>query len=80
MSVGAQVVLLRKVESLDGLVNGSRGVVVGFTKSTKSQPSAKRSKFSTWYQNNDMIPTIRFTNGVEAAVPPIEWEVWNEGK
>lgn len=65
--------LLRKVESLDGLVNGSRGVVIGFVNS-----NGKKGKFGAWYTQNAKLPVIRFTNGTEAVVPPIEWDVWQE--
>jgi len=35
LKLGAQVVLLKSIAPQDGLVNGSRGVVVAFTKTTK---------------------------------------------
>ncbi len=75
---GAQVVLLRKVDSifLDGLVNGSRGVVIRFEEATKDNVKITK-KLETWIKNHPLLPVIRFASGQEAVVPPIEWDVWN---
>jgi ATP-dependent DNA helicase PIF1 len=72
---GAQVVLLRKVEGNDGIVNGSRGVVIGFEKL-----SSKSKKFRGWYETNTMLPIVRFTNGLETAIPPAEFKIFDQNR
>lgn len=79
LKVGAQVVLLRKVESLDGLVNGSRGVVTGFVASHKT--GRIKGRMAQWYDEHPLLPVVKFTsNQAEIIVPPIEWEVWSSEK
>jgi ATP-dependent DNA helicase PIF1 len=52
LKVGAQVILLRNINPKDGLANGSRGVITGFTK-TKDEIT----KMELY------LPLVRFLNG-----------------
>ncbi|KYQ93685.1 DNA helicase [Tieghemostelium lacteum] len=74
LKVGAQVVLLRKLEKNDTLVNGSRGVVVDFVK------VRAKKRFAKFYQDNPMAPVVLFNDGQKVTIPPMEWGVWSENK
>jgi len=74
LKVGAQVVLLRKLEKHEGLVNGSRGVVVDFVK------VRSKKRFSKFYESNPMAPVVQFNDGQKVTIPPSEWGVWSEKK
>ena len=52
LSIGAQVILLKNVDVGHGLVNGSRGFVVGF-----------EERFDQLFQKNILLPIVRF-NGI----------------
>eukprot|EP01132_Coremiostelium_polycephalum_P005078 gene5078-6321_t len=74
LKVGAQVVLLRKLPNNPSLVNGSRGVVVGFVK------NRAKSKHKNWIGTNTHLPVVLFNDGQKVTVPPSEFGVWNENK
>eukprot|EP01133_Synstelium_polycarpum_P010323 gene10323-12035_t len=74
LKVGAQVVLLRKMEGNQKLVNGSRGVVVEFAK-----VKAKK-KMTQWYQTNETLPVVLFNDGSKVTIKPSEWNIWSEKK
>eukprot|EP00026_Physarum_polycephalum_P002412 Phypoly_transcript_02418.p1 GENE.Phypoly_transcript_02418~~Phypoly_transcript_02418.p1 ORF type:complete len:933 (+),score=170.69 Phypoly_transcript_02418:169-2799(+) len=75
LKMGAQVVLLRKVDDIEGIVNGSRGVVIGFEKA-----SSKSKKFKKWYETNSVLPIVRFTNGLETTIPPAEFKIFDQNR
>ena len=56
---------------MEGLVNGSRGVVIGY-----QECKSKASKYGGWHNKNSHIPIVRFANGVETPVPPVEWKIY----
>ena len=58
----AQVMLLKNLDAERGLVNGARGVVVGFVAS--HEPAGPRR-----------LPKVLFANGVYEAIAPREWTV-----
>lgn len=65
LKVDAQVMLLANLDQEKSLVNGSRGVVVGFChKSQVPEPMMKKAQIpSTWWQaNGDMVPLVRFAH------------------
>lgn len=59
LKVGAQVMLVCNLDVENGLVNGSRGVVVGF-----AMPEEGKKK----------MPVVRFMNGTEMTVNRFVWE------
>ncbi|TPX49418.1 hypothetical protein SeLEV6574_g01486 [Synchytrium endobioticum] len=63
---GAQVILLKNLSIVDGLVNGARGVVIDFQTHTDSKYSS-----TTPIQ----IPVVRFTNGKTFGIPYDDFEI-----
>jgi ATP-dependent DNA helicase PIF1 len=64
LKVGAQVMLVCNLDVENGLVNGSRGVVINFV-----QPDDGRKK----------MPVVKFMNGTEMMVNRFVWETAVEG-
>ena len=60
LRVDAQVMLLKNIDAERGLVNGARGVVVGFV--PNREPTGPRR-----------LPQVLFANGVYETVGPREW-------
>jgi ATP-dependent DNA helicase PIF1 len=65
IAVGAQVMLVANVSMETGLVNGSRGVVVGFTESSEGEDVTKIMK----------LPLVKFRGGQVAAIEPHSWSL-----
>ena len=55
LAVGAQVMLLTNMNPGAGLVNGSRGVVIGFDRPTKDDTAA----------TDTLFPVVRFKSGIQ---------------
>ncbi|GAM21820.1 hypothetical protein SAMD00019534_049950 [Acytostelium subglobosum LB1] len=73
LKVGAQVVLLRKLDGAKShLVNGSRGVVVDFV-----QVKPKK-RMAQWYKANTTMPVVLFNDGSKVTIKPLEWNIWSE--
>ncbi|KAK9759993.1 hypothetical protein K7432_018667 [Basidiobolus ranarum] len=81
---GAQVMLLVNIDVEQGLVNGSRGVIVGFRKSTSAKTTIEneRSDFAELDKDHsfplssaNLYPIVKFRNGVTATIGPHTWEV-----
>lgn len=62
--------LLKNLDTTRGLVNGSRGVLIGFVEDNVDHNGAWAdvSPRSLW-------PVVRFTNGLEIAVYPDVWQI-----
>ena len=66
LRVGAQVVLLKNLSPSEGLVNGSRGVVISFKVLEEGDVPALPSNMTVKGQpskTNELIPLVRFENG-----------------
>eukprot|EP00667_Euglena_gracilis_P002552 EG_transcript_2552 len=59
LKVGAQVMLLKNLDPVAGLVNGARGVVEGFAGG----------------EGEGGFPVVRFRGGLTRPLPPAEWTV-----
>ena len=64
LALGAQVMLLTNMNPGAGLVNGSRGVVIGFDRPTKDDTVA----------TDTLFPVVRFKSGIQI-IQHHDWEV-----
>lgn len=65
LAIGAQVMLIYNMNPDAGLVNGSRGVVTGFSALTAA----------TTADQAILYPVVEFMNGQEVRIGPHDWEV-----
>jgi hypothetical protein len=69
---GAQVMLLKNTTRQ--LVNGSKGVVIGWF----SEITSKFYEDAPTKSSESLLPVVRFINGQTKVVPPAEWKLENK--
>jgi ATP-dependent DNA helicase PIF1 len=74
LAVGAQVMLIHNLDIEIGLVNGSRGVVVGFTEPTVPD-KVTAIGFTTENTNSSQYPIVEFVNGNRVVIEPHSWMI-----
>lgn len=75
LSVGAQVMLVKNVDTSVGLVNGARGVVVRFT-SVEDESISEFKDLAKQLSPSGLWPVVLFAcDSVERAVRPESWSV-----
>jgi ATP-dependent DNA helicase PIF1 len=77
LAIGAQVMLLKNMPDL-GLVNGSRGVVVGYTDAPSIAPKktdATAAAEQPTAQKQIQVPLVKFRNGFQMPIEHATWEL-----
>lgn len=72
LAIGAQVMLLVNMPEL-GLVNGSRGVVIGYGNACELDSNKTKDKNDSIQEL--LVPTVKFKNGVTIPVEHHTWQV-----
>lgn len=78
LAIDAQVMLLTNLDPEHGLVNGSRGVVVGYGKTAEADLKAQMSTMKAVGDIFDPtleVPIVKFRNGIVMPIAHATWEV-----
>lgn len=78
LAIDAQVMLITNLNPEIGLVNGSRGVVVGYGATAEADVKAQMSTMQGVGQQFDpalQVPIVKFRNGVKMPITHATWEV-----
>jgi len=70
LKLHAQVILLKNLDATLELVNGARGVVVGFKKATQQDSNSKQR-----FDDLKEYPEVLFTSGLRRIVTPEDWSI-----
>lgn len=73
VAIGAQVMLLTNLDHDLGLVNGSRGVVVGYGAAPETDDKKKQD--DTQIDSALLVPIVQFKNGTKIPIAHATWEV-----
>lgn len=76
LAIGAQVMLLKNMQDL-GLVNGSRGVVTGYTTVIKEvkQTEAQKAQAQPVLNKEIQVPVVKFRCGLQIPIEHATWEL-----
>ncbi len=76
LAIGAQVMLLKNMQDL-GLVNGSRGVVTGYTSVVKDpkQTEAQKASEQPVVNKEIQVPVVKFRCGLQIPIEHATWEL-----
>jgi ATP-dependent DNA helicase PIF1 len=78
LAIDAQVMLITNLNPELGLVNGSRGVVIGYGATAEADVKAQMSTMQGVGQQYDpalQVPIVKFRNGVKMPIAHATWEV-----
>jgi len=81
LKIGCQVMLCYNLDVGGGLVNGARGVIVGWSKSETFDPETSFAvkNDSAFLYPKEQLPIVQFANGRKIQIPYVRYIMENDG-